>query len=183
MFMNHPNVLKLYGFFHDAKNIYLILEYCNKCLFRELRQKVNFYFISGKIQWRRGRLLFKTMYCLAKIHAQWKYHSSWYQAIKYPHSKLSHQNVWFWLVNLCPCLVNFKIISVNARLFVEQLIMCLHKSLKVTVMMKGLIFGPWEYYFINWRVEQRLLKQKIKTLLMKKLLKVNVLFPSFSVFN
>jgi serine/threonine protein kinase len=38
--MNHPNVLKLYGFFHDAKNIYLILEYCNKCLFRELRQKV-----------------------------------------------------------------------------------------------------------------------------------------------
>jgi aurora kinase len=34
MFMNHPNVLKLYGFFNDSKNIYLILEYCNKCLFR-----------------------------------------------------------------------------------------------------------------------------------------------------
>lgn len=46
MFMNHPNVLKLYGFFHDAKNIYLILEYCNKCLFRELRQKVKFLFYS-----------------------------------------------------------------------------------------------------------------------------------------
>ncbi len=25
MFMNHPNVLKLYGFFNDSKNIYLIL--------------------------------------------------------------------------------------------------------------------------------------------------------------
>jgi hypothetical protein len=25
MYMSHPNVLKLYGFFDDAKNIYLIL--------------------------------------------------------------------------------------------------------------------------------------------------------------
>jgi len=23
--MNHPNVLKMFGYFHDAKNIYLIL--------------------------------------------------------------------------------------------------------------------------------------------------------------
>ena len=34
MYMNHPNVLKMYGFFHDTKNVYLILEYCNQCLFR-----------------------------------------------------------------------------------------------------------------------------------------------------
>jgi len=39
-YMNHPNVLKLYGFFDDAKNIYLILEYCSQCLFKDFRAKV-----------------------------------------------------------------------------------------------------------------------------------------------
>lgn len=24
-YMSHPNVLKMYGYFHDSKNIYLIL--------------------------------------------------------------------------------------------------------------------------------------------------------------
>ena len=38
--MNHPNILKLYGFFDDAKNIYLILEYCSQCLFKDFRIKV-----------------------------------------------------------------------------------------------------------------------------------------------
>ena len=38
-YMNHPNVLKLYGHFHDAKNIYLILEYCSQCLFKDFRHK------------------------------------------------------------------------------------------------------------------------------------------------
>lgn len=38
--MNHPNILKLYGFFDDAKNIYLILEYCSQCLFKDFRAKV-----------------------------------------------------------------------------------------------------------------------------------------------
>lgn len=38
-YMNHPNILKMYGFFHDAKNIYLILEYCSQCLFRDFRAK------------------------------------------------------------------------------------------------------------------------------------------------
>ena len=40
MYMNHPNILKLYGFFHDVKNIYLILEYCPQCLFKDFRAKV-----------------------------------------------------------------------------------------------------------------------------------------------
>lgn len=26
-FFNHPNILKLYGFFDDSENVYLILEY------------------------------------------------------------------------------------------------------------------------------------------------------------
>ena len=38
-YMNHPNVLKLYGYFDDEKNIYLILEYCSSCLYREFRKK------------------------------------------------------------------------------------------------------------------------------------------------
>lgn len=38
-YMNHPNILKIYGFFHDQKNIYLILEYCSQCLFKEFRNK------------------------------------------------------------------------------------------------------------------------------------------------
>lgn len=29
-FLNHPNILKLYGFFHDDDNIYMILEYANQ---------------------------------------------------------------------------------------------------------------------------------------------------------
>jgi aurora kinase len=40
MYMSHPNVLKLYGFFDDPKNIYLILEYCSQCLFKDFRLKV-----------------------------------------------------------------------------------------------------------------------------------------------
>jgi serine/threonine protein kinase len=33
-YMDHPNILKLYHFFDDAKYIYLILEYCSQCLFK-----------------------------------------------------------------------------------------------------------------------------------------------------
>lgn len=40
IFMKHPNILKLYGFFDDNKNIYLILEYCSQCLFKDFRAKV-----------------------------------------------------------------------------------------------------------------------------------------------
>lgn len=38
--MSHPNILKLFGFFDDVKNIYLVLEYCSGCLFRDFRAKV-----------------------------------------------------------------------------------------------------------------------------------------------
>lgn len=38
--MSHPNILKMYGYFCDQKNIYLILEYSSQCLFREFRAKV-----------------------------------------------------------------------------------------------------------------------------------------------
>lgn len=39
LYMNHPNILKLFGCFDDQKNIYLILEYCSSCLFRDFRSK------------------------------------------------------------------------------------------------------------------------------------------------
>jgi len=87
------------------------------------------------------------------------------------------------MVHLCPSLVLFLIISVNVKLFVELWIMSLPKLLRGTAMMKGLTSGPWESYYINWRVEWLLLKQKIKISHMKKLLKVNALFHNFSVLN
>ena len=39
MYSNHPNVLKMYGFFSDSKKIYLLLELAtNGCLFKEIRK-------------------------------------------------------------------------------------------------------------------------------------------------
>lgn len=87
------------------------------------------------------------------------------------------------MVHLCPCLVLFLIISVNVKLFVELWIMSLLKSLRGTAMTRGLTSGRWEFYYINWRVERLLLKQKIKISHMKKLLKVNALFHNFSALN
>jgi aurora kinase A len=40
-FMNHPNILRMYGCLRDSKNIYLLLELGTGCLFRELRYRVN----------------------------------------------------------------------------------------------------------------------------------------------
>lgn len=38
-FFNHPNILKLYGFFSDEENIYLILEYMEEgTLYQNLKQ-------------------------------------------------------------------------------------------------------------------------------------------------
>lgn len=43
MYSNHPNILKMYGFFHDESKIYLLLELAtNGCLFKEIRQKAYF---------------------------------------------------------------------------------------------------------------------------------------------
>lgn len=35
LYSNHPNILKMYGFFHDSTKIYLLLELAtNGCLFK-----------------------------------------------------------------------------------------------------------------------------------------------------
>lgn len=40
LYFNHPNILKLYGFFNDKDNIYLILEYMEEgTLYSQLRKK------------------------------------------------------------------------------------------------------------------------------------------------
>lgn len=41
-FMSHPNILSMYGFFHDDTNIYMMLELADECLFKMLRRKVCF---------------------------------------------------------------------------------------------------------------------------------------------
>lgn len=28
MYLDHPNIVKLYGFFHDKENLYLVMECC-----------------------------------------------------------------------------------------------------------------------------------------------------------
>lgn len=39
--MNHPNILKLYGVFHDKDNIYMILEYApDGELYKEMKAMV-----------------------------------------------------------------------------------------------------------------------------------------------
>jgi serine/threonine protein kinase len=43
LYSNHPNILKMYGFFHDTNKVYLLLELVtNGCLFKEIRKKNNF---------------------------------------------------------------------------------------------------------------------------------------------
>ncbi len=38
LFLNHPNILKLYGYFDDSANIYLILEFMEEgTLFNKLK--------------------------------------------------------------------------------------------------------------------------------------------------
>lgn len=41
LFFDHPNIVKLYGFFDDREHIYLILEYMEEgTLFESLRRRV-----------------------------------------------------------------------------------------------------------------------------------------------
>jgi len=79
---------------------------------------------------------------------------------------------------------NFSLILiVKDRRFVELLITYLLKSLKEVVMMKELISGLLEFYYMSWQVEQPHLRQKIKISHMKKFLKVNALIHNFLVMN
>lgn len=41
-YMRHKNICKLYGFWHDAKNIYMVLEFCEgESLFQMLKKMPN----------------------------------------------------------------------------------------------------------------------------------------------
>lgn len=43
LFFKHPNVLKLYGYFHDQENIYLVLEFMEEgTLFNKLKKAKHF---------------------------------------------------------------------------------------------------------------------------------------------
>lgn len=48
LFMNHPNVLKMYGCFKDKNTLCMILEYADeKCLFAKMQNKVNYLLFSS----------------------------------------------------------------------------------------------------------------------------------------
>lgn len=61
MFSNHPNILKMYGFFSDNSKIYLLLELATHgCLFKEIRKRnyceeslASFYFrqVAGAVRY------------------------------------------------------------------------------------------------------------------------------------
>ena len=53
LFMNHPNILKMYGYFRDGDQLCMILEYANqKCLFNKIHQNVFISLLSSnKKQW------------------------------------------------------------------------------------------------------------------------------------
>lgn len=67
----------------------------------------------------------------------------------------------FWLGCLFSSLVNFIIIIVKDKLFVELWIMYLLRlSLEIS-MMKELMYGVWEYFVINFVQEEHLFKAKL----------------------
>lgn len=43
LYLNHPNVVKLYGIFHDYENVYLVMEYCSGShLYNVIKQRKQF---------------------------------------------------------------------------------------------------------------------------------------------
>lgn len=168
MYMNHPNVLKLYGFFHDSKNIYLILEYCNKCLFRELRQKVFFLLIQGKFS--EEQTAYYTKQCITSL--KYMHNENIIHRDIKPENILIQNEVIkmsdFGWSTYAPVQYFLCLFLVKGKLFAERLTMCLHKLFKEAAMMKELIFGLQVYCFMNLQVELLHSKQKIKTSHMKR---------------
>lgn len=43
LYLNHPNIVKLYGLFQDYENVYLIMEYCSgNHLYNVIKQRKQF---------------------------------------------------------------------------------------------------------------------------------------------
>ncbi len=48
--LQHPNIVRLYGYFYDEQNIYTVLEYCQGGnLFQRLRREKNFDEVKAKV--------------------------------------------------------------------------------------------------------------------------------------
>uniref|UniRef100_UPI00358F1B7C aurora kinase C-like isoform X1 n=2 Tax=Myxine glutinosa TaxID=7769 RepID=UPI00358F1B7C len=63
--LRHPNILRLYGYFHDEKRVYLILEYAAKGeLYKELKQ--NGYFDDTRTATYIAEMAQALMYCHSK---------------------------------------------------------------------------------------------------------------------
>lgn len=64
LYLNHPNIVKLYGLFHDVQHVYLVMEYCSGGhlfgLMRERRQ-----FEEGQVM----RVLGNLFEAVAYIHS------------------------------------------------------------------------------------------------------------------
>lgn len=66
-YMNHPNVLKMYGYFHDTKNIYLILEFSSQCLFKDFRAKVQIFLFRVNLMKSKLLIMANKSFLLSSI--------------------------------------------------------------------------------------------------------------------
>ncbi|KAL6499349.1 Serine/threonine-protein kinase Aurora-3 [Orobanche hederae] len=79
--LRHPNVLRLYGWFHDAERIFLILEYAHGGeLYRELRK-------SGHLSEKQAATVKSLLFFVLFVFMSAGYISSLTQALAYCHEK------------------------------------------------------------------------------------------------
>ena len=152
--MKHPNILKLYGFFDDNKNIYLILEYCSQCLFKDFRSKVKLSEEETAYYGKQVISALKYMHNESIIHRDIKP-----QNIMIQHGVLKMSD--FGWSTYAPTQYFFFDLA-NAKLSVGLSIMFLLKSQREVSMIREQIFGLWEFYCISWLLVTLLLKLKTK---------------------
>lgn len=74
-YLNHPNIIKLYGVFHDDDNVYMILEYApNGELYKEMKSKPNKRFSESQASQYIYQVIqaFKYLHNLEIIHRDLK---------------------------------------------------------------------------------------------------------------
>ncbi|XP_065210786.1 aurora kinase B-like [Planococcus citri] len=64
--LRHPNILRMYGYFHDEARVYLILEYAPKQLYKELQAQPNKRFTEEKTAEFMAQLADAILYCHKK---------------------------------------------------------------------------------------------------------------------
>lgn len=148
LYSNHPNILKMYGFFHDSTKIYLLLELAtNGCLFKQIRKRSNFEQNLASFYFRQVVSGVRFLHSNYVIHRDIK-----------PQNILNSFNVlkicdFGWAIYSPLQYILFYL--VRGKPFVGLQIMFLLKLLQDSIMMKKLIFGVQVCFAINLQQERR----------------------------